>query len=59
MKAATVTNQNLKELLVAWLEELAEDAAEKHGIHSTQFVAITHLQANLDDAVLSKLRLAD
>jgi hypothetical protein len=59
MKAATVTNQTLKELLRTWLEELADDAAEKHGIDSAQFAAIIQLQANLDDAVLSKLRLAD
>jgi hypothetical protein len=55
----SATNQNLKDLLRTWLEELADDAAEKHGIDSAQFAAIIHVQANLSDAVLSKLRLAD
>jgi hypothetical protein len=59
MKAGTATNQNLKDLLCRWLAQLADDAAEKHGVDSEQFMVIAHMQANIDDVTLSNLRLAD
>jgi hypothetical protein len=57
--AGTETNQNVKDLLCGWLAQLADDAAERHGINSQQFMTIAHMQANLDDVTLSNLRLAD
>lgn len=59
MKAGNATNQRLRDLLRGWLEQLAADAARQHGPESAQFAAITYMQANLDDAALSNLRLAD
>ena len=59
MRAGTASNEDLKDLLGTWLAQLADDIARKHGLESAQFEAITHVQANLDDTVLSNLRLSD